>query len=96
MSERERNQRGLKRRKRSYATSMRSTVILKVSFLFVCCIISYKMHSMNSGQDSFIDCLIFVFSARFSGDSAAVTQQQHPHSAPGGDAAGAYGSGGQC
>lgn len=44
----------------------------------------------------FNELLILVFSARYSGDFAAITQQRQPHSAPGGDTAGAHGSGGQC
>lgn len=50
---------------------------------------------LHTNVDYFIDCS-FVFSARCSGDAAAVTQQQQPHPAPGGDAAGPHGSGGQC
>lgn len=48
MAERERNQHGLKRRKRSCASSLRSIVILGVCFVClhifsVCCLISNKM-----------------------------------------------------
>lgn len=72
MSEREKDQLGLKRRKRSCVSSMRSTVILKVCFgLFALCAVQ-----LLDGVADFILTLTFFFcSARYCGDSAAITKQ---------------------
>lgn len=60
MPERERNQHGLKRRKRSCVSFMRSTVILKVCFHFVCCLLYYMLQDAYAHYvlclHSFIDC----------------------------------------
>lgn len=71
MSEREKDQLGLKRRKRSCVSSMRSTVILKVCFgLFALC-----ATQLLDGVADFIPALTFFCSARYCGDSAAITKQ---------------------
>lgn len=97
MSERGRGQRGLKRKKNSCVTYLRSIVTLEVRFWFIYLsfdnpfVVFYVLFS-----DLNVYFLILVFSGRYCGDSAAITQQPQPHSSAGRDAAGAYAPGGQC